>query len=61
MSQKTFISLLATFILATVSLADAQPKKVSLIGYLSDLDATRESGRAEAIRLALRERGHIEG
>ena len=38
-----------------------QPKKVPLIGYLSSQDAARESARAEAIRLALRERGYIEG
>ena len=31
------------------------------IGYLSSTDAARESTRAEAIRLALRERGYIEG
>ena len=38
-----------------------QPKKVPLIGYLSTIDAARDAARAEAIRLALRERGHIEG
>ncbi|MDO8700489.1 MAG: ABC transporter substrate-binding protein [Deltaproteobacteria bacterium] len=38
-----------------------QPKKIPRIGYLSALDPARESGRAEAIRLALRERGYIEG
>jgi putative ABC transport system substrate-binding protein len=38
-----------------------QPKKVWRIGYLSNVDPTRESTRAEAIRLALRERGYIEG
>ena len=38
-----------------------QPKKVSRIGYLSAADPARESARAEAIRLALRELGHIEG
>ena len=38
-----------------------QPKKVPRIGYLSNTDAVSESARAEAIRLALRERGHIEG
>ena len=38
-----------------------QPKKVPRIGYLSGGDAARESSRAEAIRLALRERGYIEG
>ena len=36
-------------------------KKVPLIGYLSPSFPTRESTRAEAIRLALRERGYIEG
>jgi putative ABC transport system substrate-binding protein len=38
-----------------------QPKKVFRLGYLSNTDPTRESARAEAIRLALRERGYIEG
>jgi putative ABC transport system substrate-binding protein len=42
--------------------ADAQqPKKVPRIGYLSPTDPATESPRAEAIRLALRERGYIEG
>jgi len=38
-----------------------QPKKVPRIGYLSGNDAATESARVEAFRLALRERGHIEG
>jgi hypothetical protein len=38
-----------------------QTKKVLRIGYLSATDAVTESTRSEAIRLALRERGHIEG
>ncbi len=38
-----------------------QPKKVPRIGYLSPVDPASESARAEAIRLALRERGYIEG
>jgi len=38
-----------------------QPKKVSLIGYLSSFDAAGESTRSEAIRLRLRELGYIEG
>jgi putative tryptophan/tyrosine transport system substrate-binding protein len=38
-----------------------QPKKVARIGYLSSGNPTIESTRAEAIRLALRERGYIEG
>ena len=38
-----------------------QPKKVFRIGYLSNSDPVTESPRAEAIRLALRDRGYIEG
>ncbi|MBM2806377.1 MAG: hypothetical protein HW419_4270, partial [Deltaproteobacteria bacterium] len=38
-----------------------QPKKVPRIGYLSPVDAASDSARAEGVRLALRERGHIEG
>src|SRR5437899_8610085 len=38
-----------------------QPKKVPRLGYLSNLDSARESTRSEAIRLALREFGYIEG
>jgi putative ABC transport system substrate-binding protein len=42
--------------------AEAQPaKKVPRIGYLSATDPATESARFEAIRLALRERGYIEG
>ena len=38
-----------------------QPKKVPRIGYLSNSDPATESARSEAIRLALRERGYMEG
>ena len=38
-----------------------QPKKVPRIGYLSSTDPASESARSEAIRLALRELGYIEG
>jgi putative ABC transport system substrate-binding protein len=62
MNRRTAIQRLATFFLSTASLAHAQqPKKVARIGYLSNTDPARESARAEAIRLALRERGYIEG
>ena len=45
-----------------LNLAEAQqPKKVQRIGYLSAADAATESARSEAIRLALRERGYMEG
>ena len=54
--------LLTGILLATVSSAAAQqPKKVSRIGYLSSFDPASESDRTEAIRLALRELGYIEG
>jgi putative ABC transport system substrate-binding protein len=38
-----------------------QAKKVHRIGYLSSSDPATESTRSESIRLALRERGYIEG
>ena len=38
-----------------------EPKKIPLIGYLSSGNAASESTRAEGVRLALRERGYIEG
>jgi ABC-type uncharacterized transport system substrate-binding protein len=54
--------LVAVVLLALGVIAEAQQsKKVPRIGYLSSSDPTRESARAEAIRLALRERGYIEG
>ena len=49
-------------LLAIALLAEAQqPKKVPRIGYLSSSEPATESARAEGIRLALRERGYIEG
>ena len=54
--------LVAVMLLALGVIAEAQqPKKVPRIGYLSPTDATTDSARAEAIRIALRERGYIEG
>jgi putative tryptophan/tyrosine transport system substrate-binding protein len=38
-----------------------QPNKVPRIGYLASADPARESTRFEAIRLALREVGYVEG
>jgi putative ABC transport system substrate-binding protein len=52
----------AILIATSVRLASAQqPKKVSRIGYLSAGDAARDSARSEAIRLALRTLGYIDG
>ena len=54
--------LLPVLLLASFNLADAQqPKKVPRLGYLTNNDLGSESARAEAIRLALRELGYIEG
>src|SRR4029434_3129327 len=54
--------LVVVILLAVAVIAEAQqPKKVPRIGYLAAGDAATESTRAEAIRLALRERGYIEG
>jgi putative ABC transport system substrate-binding protein len=62
MSEKIITFVLGTIIFALCSAAQAQqPKKVPRLGYLSSQDLVSESGRVEAIRLALRERGFIEG
>jgi ABC-type uncharacterized transport system substrate-binding protein len=54
--------LIAVILLAVAVIAEAQqPKKSPRLGYLSLGDAARESTRAEAIRLALRELGYVEG
>jgi putative tryptophan/tyrosine transport system substrate-binding protein len=57
-----FGTLMGAMLFALCSSAAAQqPKKVPRIGYLSSSDPATESARSEAIRLALRERGYIEG
>jgi len=62
MKKKITVLALCATLFALCLPADAQqPKKVPRIGYLSAGDPTSESTRAEAIRLALRERGYIEG
>jgi ABC-type uncharacterized transport system substrate-binding protein len=38
-----------------------QPKKVFRIGYLSGDDAASDTARSEGIRVALRDRGYVEG
>src|SRR5262245_50432647 len=54
------LSVIAFVLLVAVAQAQ-QPKKVPRIGYLSPSDPATDSARSEAIRLALRERGYIEG
>jgi putative tryptophan/tyrosine transport system substrate-binding protein len=62
MKQRISALALGTMLLALCSSAGAQqPKKMLRLGYLAPFDSARESPRAEAIRLALRERGYIEG
>src|SRR5262245_40863648 len=61
MKKITGMSLCAIVFALCVAAQAQQPQKIPRIGYLSNSDAARESARAEAIRLALRERGYIEG
>jgi putative tryptophan/tyrosine transport system substrate-binding protein len=61
MKTISFLTLCAILLALCSSAPAQQPKKVPRIGYLSAQDAARESIRAEAIRLALRDLGYIEG
>jgi putative tryptophan/tyrosine transport system substrate-binding protein len=63
MKKASVLSILfVVLLLAVAVIADAQqPNKVPRIGYLTPLNPATESTRSEAIRLALRERGYIEG
>ena len=54
--------MLGAILFALCSVSEAQqPKKVFRIGYFSSTDSATESARAEAIRLALRALGYVEG
>src|SRR5947207_12526477 len=63
MKKASVVSILFLAVLIAVAIiANAQqPKKVHRVGYLGTTDAAGESTRSEAIRLALREFGYIEG
>ena len=62
MTKRMILLALCSLLLAPCSAAPAQQaKKITLVGYLSAFDAATESARSEAIRLALRELGYIEG
>jgi putative tryptophan/tyrosine transport system substrate-binding protein len=56
----SILLVVAVVVVAAISQAQ-QPKKVPRIGYLSSSDLATESTRAEAIRLALRKLGYIDG
>ena len=63
MKKAAVPSILVAVVLLTLGVtAEAQqPKKVYRIGYLSSSDPAADSTRSEAVRLALHERGYIEG
>jgi ABC-type uncharacterized transport system substrate-binding protein len=63
MKRAAVPSILVVVVLPAVAvIAEAQqPKQLPRIGYLSSGDAASNSARSEGIRLALRERGYIEG
>jgi putative tryptophan/tyrosine transport system substrate-binding protein len=62
MKKKIIGFAFSAMLFALGSSAEAQqPGKVPRIGYLSTFDSATDSPRAEAIRLALRELGYIEG
>jgi putative tryptophan/tyrosine transport system substrate-binding protein len=58
MTVLTFYAMLLTLCFPA---AAQQPKKVPQIGYLSSGNTATDSARTDGIRLALRERGYIEG
>jgi putative ABC transport system substrate-binding protein len=59
---KIFVLALSAMLFAVYVPVEAQqPKKVPRIGYLAGGNAATESTRAEGIRMALRERGYVEG
>lgn len=62
MSKRILGFTLSTLLLTLSFPAQAQqPTKIPRIGYLSAATPARESARSEAIRLALRDLGYIEG
>ncbi len=62
MKKSIFCCVVLTLIFTSLHITEAQqPKKVPRIGYLSAFEPATESTRSEAIRLALRELGYIEG
>jgi putative ABC transport system substrate-binding protein len=55
------VTIAFTFVIGGAVAEAQQPKKVPRIGYLAAGDLASESAHAEAIRLALRELGYVEG
>jgi putative ABC transport system substrate-binding protein len=63
MNNRLVIRLLATVVLATVSLAQGQQptKRIPRVGFLSLNPASVQKDRVEAFREALRKLGYVEG
>ncbi|MGH7872506.1 MAG: ABC transporter substrate-binding protein [Candidatus Binatia bacterium] len=60
--KQLFLILLIVAIVIVAAVAQAQqPKKVPRMGYLSATDSASDSARSDAIRLALRALGYVEG
>src|SRR4030095_2178567 len=60
--KRVFGFALCSLLFALCVPVDAQqPKKIARLGYLSDSAPARETARSEAMGLALRELGYIEG
>src|SRR6476660_10372875 len=61
-ANRKFLSFVIYALIVFCPSAEAQqPKKISRSGYLAGTNPTTESTRTEAIRVALRELGYIEG
>jgi len=61
MNPKFFWLITAILLVSINQAAAQQPTRLARIGYLSSLSPSSESARSEAIRLALRELGYVEG
>jgi putative ABC transport system substrate-binding protein len=60
-ARPVFLAFCAVLVPLCLSVEAQQAQKTARIGYLSTLDAARDSARTEAIRLGLRELGYTEG
>ena len=56
-----FLAIVIAVVGSTRGVESQQPNKVFRLGYLSMLDAARESSRVEAIRRGLQDLGYIDG
>ena len=61
MKKKIFFSAVAILMLASVHIADAQPKKVARIGFLAPATRTGYQHHTDAFLQGLRELGYVEG